>query len=613
MTTLAAPLYLQAPSEAGRTYGSLEYDTDKDQWVITCEPAAAEFAKRLFPGVNTRRNGGELRFGATRRLTGELNWFLLRYPLTISDRARYDEQHRAAVEHALRRTEANDAPPRAPPPSFRGKLHAWQKKGLTFLLENERCVLAWEQGLGKTLAALAGIATADAFPALIVVKPGLLPTQWQEMIGEYLDLDGSKAPKARGQQARLMPLTEPDARVDLDMLLARGDAMSHVIRGTKPYDLPARPLYIISYNLLKDWKGHLATLGLKAIVFDEVHELRHATTSKYSAAVELATGTRYVWGLSGTPIFNYGDEIWSVLNVVDFHCLADRESFTIEWCTGYGQKVVKDPKALGAYLKEEGLLLRELKKNVQDQLPPKVRKVITIEHDDQRFRTLIAKAAATAARYDSIKNWHEKGLAKRQVDSESRAAAGEAKAPFAATFIRGLLRAGERVLVFAHHHVVHDILRDELAEFHPVFVTGEQSEKEKRASRAAFMRGDTNLAVIGLRSSAGLDGFQKRGSCVVFAELEWAPAIHSQAEDRIHRYGMDPTLGRVLSYYLVSDTGIDTTMQDALGLKKAQFVGIMGDKPETEDDRAFHESAANEHMDRVIEHLRSMAPQEVPA
>lgn len=63
---------------------------------------------------------------------------------------------------------------------------------------------------------------------------------------------------------------------------------------------------------------------------------------------------------------------------------------------------------------------------------------------------------------------------------------------------------------------------------------------------------------------------------VVFAELDWSPAVHSQAEDRGHRDGLMDSL---LCYYLVSENGTDPGMQEALGIKVSQFVGLMGTFP----------------------------------
>ena len=251
-------------------------------------------------------------------------------------------------------------------------------------------------------------------------------------------------------------------------------------------------------------------------------------------------------------------------------------------------------------------MIRRTKAEVQSELPPKRRVVHLVNHDEHRYNALITQAVRLAKGYGDIKEWHEKGQAKRLIENETRQATGVAKAPYVASFVRTLLESGERVLLYAYHHDVHDILAEELREFKPVKISGRETQKEKIDAIAAFASGRTNLIQLSLRSTAGLDGLQGRGTCVVNAELDWSPAVHSQGEDRLHTIGIDELLDSILCYYMVTNTGMDETMQGALGLKVGQFVGIMGDRAATEEDKVLSEQAAERHMDRVIEKLKQM-------
>ena len=110
----------------------------------------------------------------------------------------------------------------------------------------------------------------------------------------------------------------------------------------------------------------------------------------------------------------------------------------------------------------------------------------------------------------------------------------------------------------------------------------------------------TNLLCISLRSASGLN--LQRATCVVFGELDWSPAVHSQAEDRAHRIGQKDSL---LCYYLVSPKGSDRDMQDSLGLKVSQFVAIMGDTPASEEDQFMQQTVARDRIRRLVEKLDS--------
>ena len=110
------------------------------------------------------------------------------------------------------------------------------------------------------------------------------------------------------------------------------------------------------------------------------------------------------------------------------------------------------------------------------------------------------------------------------------------------------------------------------------------------------MESDTALCVISLRAAAGLN--LQRASCVVFGELDWSPAVHTQAEDRAHRMGQRDS---ILCYYLVAPQGSDRDMQDALGLKISQFVALMGDKTPDAAGEQRAQRAAQMHIAHLLE------------
>ena len=99
-----------------------------------------------------------------------------------------------------------------------------------------------------------------------------------------------------------------------------------------------------------------------------------------------------------------------------------------------------------------------------------------------------------------------------------------------AAFVRTLLEGGEKVLLFAHHHKVMDIYKKELKAYHPVFITGRETDAQKDAALVAFMGAKTDLCVISLRSASGLN--LQRATCVVFGELDWSPIPANPADRR---------------------------------------------------------------------------------
>lgn len=564
------PAYLRDAPAGGHTYGTLSYNRKSKCWVIKGEPCVTELAKRLFPGCDGRGRG-VARFTAHRRIIGELNWLMLRYPLEIkeSDRDRWESALEEAREYALRREQALSMPETATPPAetFSGELLPFQKQGLGFLLSTRRCLLADEMGLGKTVQALAFLATTAAYPAILVVPPHLI-RNWQREVERFLS---------------------PDGRLRV-----------HVIKGLTPYALPEADIYIIHYLLLRGWKEVLPEQGFKTVIFDEIQELRRNGTGKYSAASLLSEACENCIGLSGTPIYNNGGEIWNVVNIIDFHFLGDWESFSREWCYGYNTAVVAKPELLGEHLRGEGLMLRRLKSDVLTELAPKRRLVQEIDWDDAVYRELMAPVARQLQLLKATDDPSRRAIIEDAISQTQRQATGIAKAPFVCAFVRALVEGGEKVLLMAHHHAVMDIYKKELKSCRPMFITGRETDNQKDEAAAAFMAGRTDLLCISLRSASGLN--LQRATCVVFGELDWSPAVHSQAEDRAHRIGQQDSL---LCYYLVSPKGSDRDMQDALGLKVSQFVAIMGDATPSREDQFIQQSQARERIRQLVQRLES--------
>ncbi|MCQ2437052.1 MAG: DEAD/DEAH box helicase [Clostridia bacterium] len=559
------PFLRDVPADA-MTYGTLSYNRKSRCWTIKGEPCVTELAKRLFPGCDGRGRG-VARFTAHRRIIGDLNWLMLRYPLIIkeSDRARWEQSLEEARDYAARREAALRSPIVAEPPegTFGGELLPFQKIGLGFLMTSRRCLLADEMGLGKTVQALAFLATTAAYPAILVVPPHLI-RNWIREIERFLGAD---------------------IRV-------------HVIKGLTPYLLPEADIYITHYLLLRGWKDVLPECGFRTVIFDEAQELRHNGTNKYSAASLLAGACENVIGLSGTPIYNQGGEIWNVINIIDFHCLGDWESFSREWCYGYNSAIVAKPELLGEHLRREGLMLRRMKNEVLTELSPKRRLVQEIDWDDTVYRALMRPVAENLKLLRATDDPARRAIIEDAICGQQRQATGVAKAPFVAAFVRALVEAGEKVLLMGHHHAVMDVYKRELKSLRPGFITGRETEAKKDEALRNFMEGRTDLVCISLRSACGLS--LQRATGVGCGELDWSPAVHSQAEDRAHRIGQKDSL---LCYYLVSPKGSDREMQDALGLKVSQFVALMGDATPTPEESFMLQSEARERIRKLVSEI----------
>jgi len=565
-----------------RTYGTIELKagkSGKNEWVIRAESHVALRLKRVFTRVGKRQQG-TIHITATADATRDVQWFMERYPLEFkraADKATMDElanRHREAVDLAASLM-AGTRDPRTF--NLALPLRAYQASAAELALTTRGLLLADVMGLGKSATAIATLCDPRTRPALVVTMTHL-PRQWQAEIRKF----------------------NPSLR-------------SHIIRSTTPYDVRARvhkrvngqqlPLLhdgvpdvlIINYHKLHGWAETLAGV-VKSVIFDEVQELRRGTISaKGAAAYHIAERADFRIGCSGTPVMNYGGEIYNVIEALRPGELGTEEEFQTEWATHHGAKArIKDPKAFGMYLRENAIMLRRTRTDVARELPALTNIVQHIDCDHDTIAR-VESDAGELARIILSQNeqWREKGQASRDLDGLVRQATGIAKAPAVAQLVRMILEQGEKVVVYAWHRMVYEILKARLREFNPAMFTGSESPNQKENAKQDFIEGRTDLLLMSLRAGAGLDGLQSVCSTLVFAELDWSPGIHDQCTCRIHRDGQTRP---VMAYYPLAPEGSDPIVADVLGIKRGQAEGIVD--PDVE---------LIERLDSGADHIRKLA------
>lgn len=561
------PTYLNEVPDSDYYYGTLEYNHFSNNWIIEAEPMVMQLVKRLF--VASDYTIGKAKFKSSKRIIGDLNWLMMRYPLKIINKDIWEKQYDEAVNHVKSTNEMLQNPKKEKVPTlFKGELFEFQKEGLAWMKHFKRTLLADDTGLGKTIQFISLMADIQEFPVLIVCPKHII-SQWKSMINRFM--------RDKNDNEFTM----------------------HEITGRKNYELPKAHIYFVHYGLIGYWKDTFNITTFPMVCFDEIHYLRHKGTQKYSAASLISENAEYLIGMSATPIFNYGSEMWNVSNIIEYQCLSDWESFSREWCVGYGEKIVAEPKLLGEHLRTEGLMIRRTKDmpEIKDQIPNKFKAIYPVDMETDIFDKMMKTTIERAKGYSEIKKWNEKGLAKSRIIEETRQATGIAKAQSVALFVRSLLESGERTVLFGYHHAVYEIWEKELAEFNPSIIHGKAKNREEELQR--FLNNETDLLIMSIRSGEGLN-LQESCRCIVFGELDWSPAIHTQAEDRVHRLEQEK---QVMVYYLVASAGSDEFIQETLGLKKSQIVNLMGDKIQTQDEVNLSQSEANKHMDKLIEKL----------
>lgn len=522
-----------------RTYGSIHLNTvDKPCWIIDkAEPHICIKLKSIFNSINSTAVV-PFKFNHTPEVCKDMLWFIDRYPLSISDSdlkilksgsRRYDikidelEQILLPEYHACEEYPLNQGM----------QARHYQSLGVDLLMKCNRLLIGDDLGLGKTVIAILACLRRGNLPAAIVVQAHL-PSQWIDQISKFTSLN------------------------------------VHYIKGTRLYSLPKADIYIFKYSNISGWVDVFATGFFKLSVFDEVQEFRTGSGSKkYDAGKVLSSNTNRCLMLSATPIYNYANEIWNIMDLMSQGCLHSYSEFLREWASGFAGNnriVCKDPAALGSYLRQNFLFLRRTRAEVGLELPPVNKIVHTIDYDEKLMEKDI-ELAKTLAIQAMTGSFVESGDASRKLNALLRHSTGVSKAPFVAEYVKMLLDNNIPVILAGWHREVYSIWAELLAEYNPVFYTGTESPSKKNEAFNAFRSGKTNLFIISLRSGAGLDGLQDCCHYIVFGELDYSPKIHDQVIGRIHRPGQDE---QVTAVFLTSNEGSDPTMISLLGLKSSQ-------------------------------------------
>ncbi|MEA2341189.1 MAG: SWI/SNF-related matrix-associated actin-dependent regulator of chromatin subfamily A-like protein 1 [Solirubrobacteraceae bacterium] len=417
-----------------------------------------------------------------------------------------------------------------------GTLEPFQWAGVRYVLETRQTFVADEQGLGKTVEALAALEADDAFPA-IVVCPASLKLNWERETRKWLPHRSVAVVEGRSA----VPET--------------GD------------------ITILNYEVVASHRDELTRMRPRALVVDESHYVKNPSAKRTQAVRRLAGGV--VAGglrlaLTGTPVLNHAEELISQLRVI-----GRLEDF------GSGARFSRQ---FQGPLTEERLhwhlrrrcFVRRLKSEVLPQLPAKRQVVVPVTLDNEREYRL--------AEQDVVAWLREQPLDLRELDARIAATmraerlaqlgtlkrlAARGKLHAALTWIHDFLASGEPLVVFAHHVEVQDAVLERFPD--ALHLLGRDKIEAREASVQAFQDPSGPPLIVCATRVAAQGITLTRASNVAFLELEWTPAMHDQAEDRCHRIGQHDA---VTAWYLLAADTIDETMARLIERKRSIVAAV---------------------------------------
>ncbi len=547
--------------------------------VLTRSVAGERFALEVFwdPEVATAfeqlpgARAGELKLDPW--IADQLDAFVALHGVALSPAAAEALAGLAAQQRAARSAVARSRATRADPVEgvpdrLGGELQPFQWAAVRYALEARATFLADEQGLGKTVEALATLEADGAFPA-VVVCPASMKLTWAREAAHWL----------------------PHRSVQ-------------VLQGRS--GTPARTdLTILNYEIVEAHRETLARRGLRAVVADESHYCKNPQAKRTRSVRRLADavaadGLRLA--LTGTPVLNHADELIAQLRVIGrLSQFGSGASFSRQFEGELSEE------RLHWHLRRT-CFVRRLKSEVLPQLPAKRQNVVPV--------SLTNTAEYRLAEEDVIAWLKTQPIDLAQLDAKIAATlraerlaqltalqrlAARGKLAAAVAWIHDFLASGEALVVFARHVEIQEAVLTRFPD--ALHLLARDSVAARQAAIEAFQSPDGPPLIVCATRVAAQGITLTRASNVCFLELEWTPAIHDQAEDRVHRIGQRDS---VSAWYLLAAETIDETMARLIQ-RKRQIVDAVTDGRELPDGGLLEGVIAELRDGRPFRHLRAVA------
>lgn len=443
----------------------------------------------------------------------------------------------------------------------------YQKAGIEFAVSKGNALFADEMGLGKTIQAI-GVINYKNAKSVLVVCPATLKTNWKRELKKWI--------------------------VDKSV-----SSSINIIKGKKDFGDKESNIDIINYDIVE---SHLETLLEKEydyLVFDESHYLKNNRSKRAIACLQLKS--KNFLALTGTPFLNNPYEVFTVANKLSPSTFKTYGSFGYRYCSGQFKGTIHPSNLthmdeLQTLLKEAGMV-RRLKADVLTELPDKIHSTLPMPVDNPVLKLAIKGELnvinKTRAAYEKItkamgkiaKNSEQYEKANSELKalrrgfyndlSTVRKETAVAKAALQAEYIIEMLEEQPKIVFFAHHKEVLDIVQKKLTDkgISVSRVDGSVTQEKRQIAIDSFQTQDTQVFIGSIRA-CGEGITLTASSTVVFGEMDWTPAKMMQCEDRCHRIGQKNCVSVI---NIVLENSIDDFIASKLEVKKAMINKLLNE------------------------------------
>lgn len=485
-----------------------------------------------------------------------------------------ENERRAAERKELRREyEQKVQSGEWPAQETKVPLFPYQREGMLHLAFTERGLLADEMGLGKTIQAIAACALLHRLGKanrVLVVTPASLKTEWEEQIQRFTSLTYQLV--FGGRLARLKAY-------------AAAAAPAHNGNGA----CSAPPFFtIVNYEqMLADSLEVNSRLKPDIVVLDEAQRIKNWSTKTTQAIKRLHS--RYAFVLTGTPIENRIDELYSLMGFLNPSVLGPLFRFNREYYELDDRGRPKNYRNLEKlHERIKPYMLRRRKAEVETELPERTDRnfFVPLSGEQQAsydsHEAVVAQLANIAKRRPLTQQEQDKlmrhmAMMRMVCDTNYILDPEDRVCPKLAELEKLLEECRDnpevKVIVFSEWERMLELVRGlcEKLDLGFAWHTGTVPQQRRRAEINLF-KSDPECRVF-LSTDSGAAGLNlQNASVVINCDLPWNPA---KLEQRIARAWRKHQTRPVTVMNLVSENTIEHRMLETLAQKQALADGVL--------------------------------------